>query len=1139
MTTTTNNNNLNILCEDNVPCSKCDLICEREKLKCEKCHSFFHYKCSKLPKRKIIKLLENKKPYYCSSCYFPCPVCKKTTQDTTCMKCPLCENWYHLNCTKMTKKQARSVFRSNTHYYCIKCVNEVLPFSGEKDMDSEMSTKADTNLSEVKAIDFDKDVRNCEYLSCSDLPQTLNDEIDGLTVFHGNVRSFPKNKEKLEELFIGCNKLPDIIALTETKINTKTNMKMLQIPGYTFYKENSKTASGGVGVFVSNSIKPNERADLQIQIDDCENIWIEVKSKNVCLKKSNKPQIIVFGLIYRHPTFNFSDFKVALSRQLLKFSKNKTKYIIAGDFNIDLLEATQNHNIADFVHAIASTGCNFHINKPTRVSKTLIDHVYSNFDMQTVENKIIRSEISPNDHFSTLSTFHQCKIDKIRPKEIFVRKKNLSVRQLEQLNSELYLMLNSSKYTYINEVNSKANYIIECYKNLMEKYMPLRKLSKKERRFFFKPWINKDLQKEIYQREKLFKKRIEEGTEDAIKEHKQFKNKLSKKIFSAKKQYFQKKVHETEGDKYKMWGAISQISNGYKTNHLKNNSIKELIDKEGNAISSPKPMANLLNDYFNNIGNSLAKKLPLRGNPMNFMKKDIQNSIFLFNTSVEEVYKLINKLSIKKSSGPDGVTGYLLKVTQHVIVPVITDLFNKCLHDGVFPEVFKTAQIVPLFKEGDASSPNNYRPISLLSQIGKTFERILHDRLYKFLQKNKVLCLNQFGFRKNFSTLLAVSEIYDNLLDNLEKNLNSCVVFLDLRKAFDTVNHDILIRKMERYGIRGIALSLFKSYLCNRKHFVKLGNFVSDSKLLNIGVPQGSVLGPLLFLIYINDMPNATRLFVRLFADDTFLAFQHKNVRKLQKVVNQELDKVADWLLANQLSLNLLKSKYMLITRQKNIKKKKFKLNIKRKNLEQVSTYKYLGVYFDENLNWKSHIQYICQKVSKVCGILSKLRYYLDINLLKMIYYALVYPYLLYGVMSWGSASETVLNIVRSVQNRVVKVMRFIPFGSYDMKPVYEEMDILKIDNIYKLEVGKFMYKFDNDLLPDNFNEYFQYVRNVHTYSTRMSTNKCMYIKISNTKFSKKMLKVKGTEIWNSIPLELKELNSVKLFSQKLKSFYE
>ena len=201
-------------------------------------------------------------------------------------------------------------------------------------------------------------------------------------------------------------------------------------------------------------------------------------------------------------------------------------------------------------------------------------------------------------------------------------------------------------------------------------------------------------------------------------------------------------MHETEGDKYKMWGAISQISNGYKTNHLKNNSIKELIDKEGNAISSPKPMANLLNDYFNNIGNSLAKKLPLRGNPMNFMKKDIQNSIFLFNTSVEEVYKLINKLSIKKSSGPDGVTGYLLKVTQHVIVPVITDLFNKCLHDGVFPEVFKTAQIVPLFKEGDASSPNNYRPISLLSQIGKTFERILHDRLYKFLQKNKVLCLN-------------------------------------------------------------------------------------------------------------------------------------------------------------------------------------------------------------------------------------------------------------------------------------------------------------------------------------------------------------------------------------------------------------
>ena len=179
---------------------------------------------------------------------------------------------------------------------------------------------------------------------------------------------------------------------------------------------------------------------------------------------------------------------------------------------------------------------------------------------------------------------------------------------------------------------------------------------------------------------------------------------------------------------------------------------------------------------------------------------------------------------------------------------------------------------------------------------------------------------------KVFSTLLAICEIYDKLLENLDKDLNTCVVFLDLKKAFDTVNHSILISKMEKYGIRGPALSLFKTYLCNRNHFVNLGNVSSNNCLLNIGVPQGSVLGPLLFLLYINDMPNVTSLFMRLFADDTFLAFQHKNAKKLNKIVHQELDKVADWLIDNRLSLNVLKSKFMLVSRQKTLQRKKFKL---------------------------------------------------------------------------------------------------------------------------------------------------------------------------------------------------------------------
>ena len=289
---------------------------------------------------------------------------------------------------------------------------------------------------------------------------------------------------------------------------------------------------------------------------------------------------------------------------------------------------------------------------------------------------------------------------------------------------------------------------------------------------------------------------------------------------------------------------------------------------------------------------------------------------------------------------------------------------------------------------------------------------------------------------------------------------------------------------MEKYGIRGPALSLFKTYLCNRNHFVNIGNVSSNNCLLNIGVPQGSVLGPLLFLLYINDMPNVTSLFMRLFADDTFLAFQHKNAKKLNKIVHHELDKVADWLIDNRLSLNVLKSKFMLVSRQKNLKRKMFKLNIKRKKLEQTSKYKYLGVYFDEALNWNAHVEHVCKKLSRVTGVLSKLRYSLDIDLLKTIYYALVYPHILYGVMSWGCASESILKKMKSAQNRVVKIMKFIPYGSYDMNPVYNEIEILQMEKIYKLEVGKFMYKFSNHLLPENFEEYFKQVSTIHNHKS-------------------------------------------------------
>ena len=409
----------------------------------------------------------------------------------------------------------------------------------------------------------------------------------------------------------------------------------------------------------------------------------------------------------------------------------------------------------------------------------------------------------------------------------------------------------------------------------------------------------------------------------------------------------------------------------------------------------------------------------------------------------------------------------------------------------------------------------------------------------KFFDKHQLLVQNQYGFRKKLSTEQAVTEVYNKLLLNFERKKHTCAIFLDLKKAFDSVSHEILIKKLENLGVRGVALSLLKSYLTGRQHYVKTQTAESDLRILNFGVPQGSVLGPLLFLVFINDLPNCTNFNVTLFADDTFLSMESDNLTQLQNSANKELKKVYDWLIANKLTLNVLKSKFMLLSNKRNVNKDNFKLALKnKKSFERCSSYKYLGVYFDDKLDWKTHVKYVCEKIGKTCGFLSKLRYCANISLLKTVYHAMVQSHLQYCNVAWGDASQANIQPLIAMQNRVIRILNFAPFLSHNIQQYYENLGVMNLKQLHDFEKGKFMYKLINRQLPSNFDNLISANLSNVRQNMRSTENENIRVSVSRTNHGAKLLSCSGALLWNNIPLDLRKSETFNNFAKNFKKTF-
>ena len=468
----------------------------------------------------------------------------------------------------------------------------------------------------------------------------------------------------------------------------------------------------------------------------------------------------------------------------------------------------------------------------------------------------------------------------------------------------------------------------------------------------------------------------------------------------------------------------------------------------------------------------------------------------------------------------------------------MTNLFNSSIGMGIFPSEWKIARVVPLHMKGSRSVLDNYRPISILPVISKIFEKILYEQLYEYFTTNNLLSEQQFGFRRFHSTSTALLDCTDEWYVNMHRGIYNLVVFLDLKKAFDTVNHDILLAKLELYGIKNTPLMLFKSYLSDRSQQCQVNGELSTLKYLKYGVPQGSILSPLLFLIYINDLPNCLQhSTVRMFADDTNITVSGKSIKEAEVAVNADLNNIREWLLSNRLSLNLVKTEYLLIGSRHNINtlEEQPSVFIGDEPIKGVQVTKTLGVKIDQFLTWDSHIDQISKKISSGISAMKKIKDFTNSDTLKSVYYGLVQPHFDHCCEVWNAINRGQSERLQKLQNRCARIIMNFKDEPGQSQMAVDQLGWISLEERRKHIMARLMFKVVNNLAPSRISSMFQNSNHIHSYNLRGS-NSSLFLPRPNTEYGRKCFRYSGVKICNSIPEKVRNSESLNSFNRNISS---
>ena len=935
-------------------------------------------------------------------------------------------------------------------------------------------------------------------------------------LMHINCRSLNKH---YTEIWTLCHLLkPTTVALTETWL--KNDQINFNFPGYKLLTKNrEERQGGGVGFLIKETLK--------IQSVACD--FISSTFEYICIKLCYNETRLNICTIYRPPNTNLLLFIKELSDFLSCSLKPKKRFLIAGDFNIDLIKIDKISSI--FINMMQSYNLLPVIQRATRQTDTTsssIDNIFVNFHLERSFSSVITYDLS--DHMPILLSIGN--FPRTHPPTQYLTR-NFSENNKQQFVEILKNTEWSQVYKACDlyEVNLAYNTFQEIYLNRYISCFPYKSTTNVQR--FKQEWMTSELLNACKLKSKLYKKLMKHPNENTKKVFITFRNKFKILKDATIKKYYQEKFTSYKNNSRKTWQLIGSIIN---TNKRSNEDTEHFKLQNNEKCTDPSTIANSFNKYFSNIGDQLAESIPHCDSSFNdYLATPNKHSLDLHPTDPNEIILLAKSLKISHSCGNDDLDPHIIQASIINVANILSYIINVSLISGVFPDRLKTAKIVPIYKSGCKSSICNYRPISLLPYFSKLFEKVICVRLYRFLSINSMINDFQFGFRAGYSSYMPIMQMYDHISQNLENN-NSCIgIFFDLSKAFDTVNHEILLSKLQYYGIRNTAIKWFKSYLSNREQYVYYKRTCSSLNKITCGVPQGSILGPLLFIIYINDIVHSTKFFnFFLFADDTNALATDQNLNDLINKTNTELISVSNWFKSNKLSLNAAKTNFIAFHKHRtHIDPTSIELFIENSRIINVSSTKFLGVHINESLTWDDHISCVSKKISRNIGILYKSSHLLNKSTLLTIYFSFIYPYFNYCNIIWCPTSKKARKQLSTLQKRCMRVIFKTPYQA-SVSTFYIEIQLLKLDQIYIYQSLIFMYKYFNNELPGTFKNYFTLSKDVHSNNLRIAEN--VRIGAYKTNLRKFFIKYIGPKIWNDACKYL-NMSSLPTFKKSAKVF--